>query len=463
MAICDDWRQWPAAGDLGSDSSGILKIVETFSWVKNWKQGLESGGWWHSFELPDGRHIEGVCSVEGLRHRIEQFPVPRDLRGARVLESGTWDGWFAFEMERRGADVLAIDCWDNPRFHQIHTALKSRIEYRQMDVYELTPATVGRFDIVLFMGVLYHLKHPLLALERVCAITKDLAAVDSFVLREEHRPGENVESRPVMEFYETEEFGGQFDNWCGPSLPCLMALCRTAGFARVEHRATLPYGACVACFRKWEPAPSSGKAAPVLLDVFHHTNFGINFQSRYDEYVGAWFRAPDDKISLETLQPQVDEFGVRAVHVSQSKEGVWQAQFKLPPGLPAGWHDVIVRTGGAASNPKRIAVDMPATASAVRITGLCDGTSWKPGMLDLREGSVLTVWVEGLPCNSDRANIHALLGGERLPVTFVSPENGQEPRQVNIPVPGEAPAGTLEVEILAGGCRSGPVEVRITR
>src|SRR6202022_2279415 len=113
--------------------------------------------------------------------------------------------------------------------------LNSRVEYRQIDMYELTPERVGRFDIVLFMGVLYHLKHPLLALERVCALTTHMAAVDSFTLREAHRPGEQVEQRPVMEFYETDEFGGQTDNWVAPSLVCLQAFCRTAGFAGGER------------------------------------------------------------------------------------------------------------------------------------------------------------------------------------------------------------------------------------
>src|SRR5258708_4834313 len=148
----------------------------TFSYVPRWKRELESKGWWHSFELPDGRRIDGVCGLQVLKDRIGQFPIPADLRGARVLDIGAWDGWFSFEMERRGADVLAIDCWDNPRFHRMRAALNSRVEYRLMDVYELTPETVGRFDIVLFMGVLYHLKHPLLALERVCAIATDMAA-----------------------------------------------------------------------------------------------------------------------------------------------------------------------------------------------------------------------------------------------------------------------------------------------
>src|SRR5439155_23813211 len=170
----------------------------------------------------------GVNTLESLKNRIGQFPIPEDLRGKRVLDIGTWDGWFAFEMERRGADVVAIDCWENPLFHEMHARLQSKVEYHELDIFDLTPERIGRFDIVLFMGVLYHLKHPLLSLERVCALTTDLAAVDSFILREQHRPGENVERRPVMEFYETSEMGGQTDNWVAPSLSCLMAFCRTA-------------------------------------------------------------------------------------------------------------------------------------------------------------------------------------------------------------------------------------------
>ena len=100
----------------------------------------------------------------------------------------------------------------------MHAILNSRVDYRQLDMYELTPERIGKFDIVLFMGVLYHLKHPLLALERVCALTKDFAAVESFILREEHRPGALVAERTFMEFYETEELGGQTDNWFGPRL-----------------------------------------------------------------------------------------------------------------------------------------------------------------------------------------------------------------------------------------------------
>src|SRR5579885_1949886 len=89
-------------------------------WVQEWNQERSAKGWWHSFELPDGTRIDGVHPLPVLRQRIGRFPIAEDLRGKRVLDIGAWDGWYSFEMERRGAEVLAIDNWDNPRFRQVH-------------------------------------------------------------------------------------------------------------------------------------------------------------------------------------------------------------------------------------------------------------------------------------------------------------------------------------------------------
>ena len=208
-----------------------------FSYIQDWNRKLRELGWWHSFEMPDGSLIEGVCSLDGLRRRLARFPIPADLTGKRVLDIGAWDGFFSFELEKRGAEVVAIDCWDNERFRLMRSMLNSRVDYRIHDMYELTPGTVGTFDIVIFFGVLYHLKHPLLALERVCALTNDLACVDTFV-------ADDGQPNPRMEFYEHAELGGQTDNWVGPNIPCLLAFCRTAGFARVEFRGTLEHSAC---------------------------------------------------------------------------------------------------------------------------------------------------------------------------------------------------------------------------
>ena len=72
-------------------------------------------------------------------------------------------------MERRGADVVAVDCVEFEEFHMARKLLGSSVDYRILDVDELTPQRVGRFDYVLFFGVLYHLRHPLLGLERIAA------------------------------------------------------------------------------------------------------------------------------------------------------------------------------------------------------------------------------------------------------------------------------------------------------
>jgi tRNA (mo5U34)-methyltransferase len=447
----------------GPTGGGVTTGSDHFEHIRDWAARRQSLGWWHSFDLPDGSHIEGVNSVEGLRKRLGQFPIPEDLRGKRVLDVGAWDGWFSFEMERRGADVLAIDVWDNPLFHEIHSVLQSRVEYRQMDVYDLSPARVGRFDIVLFMGVLYHLKHPLLALERVCSVTEDLTAVDSFVLKEQQDRRRREPSAPRMEFYETSELGGQTDNWVGPDVACLMAFCRTAGFARVELRSVLPDSACVACYRRWEPWVDRSEPAPQLRAAFHHTTFGINFSSDRDDYVSAKFESDADRLGIDDVRPEVGELGTRPIVVVRVDDGMWQANFKLPPGLSRGWHPVRVRVrNGPRSNDLPVAVDLPPPDGPVAIAAVQDGTTWERDELRLHSGNALTLWVEGLPENADRENVVVLLDGRRLPIAYIAPfDPDGRARQVNAEVPEGVPTGTSELVTRLGGHSSEPSPVRI--
>lgn len=423
---------------------------QPFDYVRDWQQRRSELGWWHSFELPDATIIEGVCGLASQRDRIAQFPIPKNLTGKRVLDIGAWDGWFSFEMERRGAEVLAIDNWDNPRFHEMRALLNSRADYRVIDMYDLTPDRVGRFDIVLFMGVLYHLKHPLLALERVCALTTEMAAIDSFVIRDEHRPGAGVEQRPVMEFYETNEFGGQTDNWVAPSVPCLMAFCRTAGFAQVELRSLLEKSACIACYRKWDSTPSA-QEGPELLDAVHDTNGGINFDSRRDEYVNAWFVWKSAALSCDDVKPEVGGLGVRPIDVKRFESDVWQVKLKLPPGLMPGWHDLRIRVAGSLPGSARaVAVDMPLEQTVLQINDLTDGATWTPGRVDLRQGLVLTLWVNGLSDNADRNNVRVAINGERAEVTYVASRRGQS-GQINVKVPADTPEGSATLEITLQG------------
>ena len=285
--------------------------------VPDWSAKLARTGWWHSMELP-GESIEGVRSVAEMRESLARFPVPEDLRGMRVLDIGAWDGWFTFEMERRGARATAVDCWDNPRFRYARERLGSGAEYVVADVYELSPERLGRFDLVLFFGVLYHLKHPLLALERVCALATEAVFVESWVTG--GKPG----GRPAMEFYEAGELGGQTDNWTGPNTACLLAFCRGAGFARVELRAVKDSRAHAACYRRWPPPEAGAGPAPELLKVAHNTGGGLNFSSRRDEYVSCWFRPAGAGLSRENVQPEVGGFGSRPLYVGRKEGGAWQ-------------------------------------------------------------------------------------------------------------------------------------------
>lgn len=431
-----------------------------FDHIRDWDARRVEKGWWHSFELPNGSLVEGVCSLAGLKNRLAQFPIPADLRGKRVLDIGCWDGWFSFELERRGAEVMAVDCWDNPRFRQMSAAYNSRVDYRQLDMYELTPRRVGRFDIVLFMGVLYHLKHPLLALERVCALATELAAVDSFVMREEQYPAE-ILRRSILEFFETDEMGGQTDNWHAFSLPALLGMCRVAGFARVELRSVLDFSACVACYRRWEEPEGPGEPPP-LHSALHMLNFGLNFHSDQDDYVSIWFDSPL-ALTIDNVQPEVSGFGARPLSVTELREHFWQVNFKLPPLPRAGWHEVRVRlASGPRSNPKSIALDLPFEVGRVRLGKVCDGTTWKPGELDLTKGSAISFWVEGLPENADLNNVTASLGGRKMRMLYLDPPAKQATggllsrfrrspaRQLNAGLTGDMTAGQASLVVRVG-------------
>ena len=436
----------------------VMSRPSTFKpgYGQGWQQMLSETGWWHSFELPGGRVIEGVNRLSAMRERLGQFPIPRDLAGRRALDIGCWDGWFSFELERRGAEVVAIDVWDNPRFREMHAIYNSRVDYRLMDVYELSPATVGMFDIVLFMGVLYHLKHPILALEKICSVTTDLAAVDSFILRDNF----DLKAQPLLHFYETDEFEGQIDNWCAPNRACLAAMCRTAGFARVEPAKILDYSAGFACYRHWDAPRATGHRAEILA-AFHNINYGVNCSWERDHYLSCTFKTAETKLTIGDVQPRVGGFGVRPVGVANRGGDMWQANFKVPPGLAPGWHPVtIALRGGPESEAARIAVDVPLPdACELKITGVRDGATWAGDQLDLKSGRTLCIWCEGLPDNADRNNVQIWLNGSRCVTLFVGPVTGSW--QVNAEVPAGMAPSDAEVVLKLGRSSSPPAKVHV--
>ena len=429
---------------------------------EDFSRELAGKGWYHSFELPDGTRIEGYNRLETLRTRWARFPLPDDLTGKRLLDIGAWDGWFSFEAERHGAAVTAIDCVEVANFLEMRRRLCSRVDYRIHDFYELPEAGLGVFDFVFCLGILYHLKHPLLALEIVCALTTDTAIVESFAIDadtwQEHRG-----DVPIMEFYETDELGNQLDNWIGPSVSCLMAMCRAAGFARVEFLHATGRHAGVACYRRWEPVPSgAGREPPQLVAAANSRTYGINFNTRKEEYLTCWFRASEPAVKREQLRVEVGDYGVPALYVRVEADGSWLANFRLPPGLKPGWAPVRLRLADSqwGAQTCRIAVDIPLRVDTLVLKGVCDGATWVVG--EVVGGGFVSCWVAGLPENCDRSNVRVHLGGTRLEVNFVGEPDGEGTRQVNAAVPGAMPKGEYPCHVECAGVRSGGLGLRVT-
>jgi tRNA (mo5U34)-methyltransferase len=196
--------------------------------------------WWHGgMELGDGVVTKGPSMP--AKDLLPRLNLPADLTGKTVLDIGTWDGFMAFECERRGAKkVVAVDSyvwdvanaalpWSTGRagFDLAHAAYASKVEAVECEVLDLSPDALGTFDIVLFLGVLYHMRHPLLALERVAAMTADLLIVESHVITDKA-------NTPLMRFYPGDELNKDGTNWWGPNACCIEAMLCDVGFAHVQ-------------------------------------------------------------------------------------------------------------------------------------------------------------------------------------------------------------------------------------
>jgi tRNA (mo5U34)-methyltransferase len=198
------------------------------------RSDVEKIRWWHPIDLGDGITTPGA-DVH-IRARLAEIQLPNDLSGKSVLDIGAWDGFFSFEAERRGARrVLATDsfCWDGggwgtkAGFELARRALKSRVEDKWITVPELSPETVGVFDVVLFLGVLYHMRHPLLVLERVASVTRGLLIMQTQV----DMVGID---RPALAFYPGTELNGDPTNWVGLNPAAVVAMLKDVGFGRVD-------------------------------------------------------------------------------------------------------------------------------------------------------------------------------------------------------------------------------------
>lgn len=211
----------------------------------------ELGPWFHNMELggvptaPD--HFLG--DYPRVKWRRFAHAIARDLRGRTVLDIGCNAGFYSIEMKRRGAArVVAID-HSEAYLAQARFAAEvagADIEFRRLSVYDVG-ALGERFDLVLFMGVLYHLRHPLLALDLV----REHVVGDLVVFQSMLRGSQEVEpvapdypfsatqhfdqpGYPKLHFIE-HEYARDWTNWWAPNRACAEAMLRSAGFAILER------------------------------------------------------------------------------------------------------------------------------------------------------------------------------------------------------------------------------------
>lgn len=418
----------------------------------------QQAGWYHSFVLPDGRPIEGYIPLEVLKERWAELGLPSDLKGRRVLDIGAWDGWFSFEAARRGADVVAVDRWENPKFQWLRTELGLPVEYVVADVYALPDLKLGLFDYVFFLGVLYHLRHPLLGLEIVASLTSEAAFIDSFVV--DGQVDAAVRAAPYLEFYETDELGNQLDNWYGPTLPAFLALCRAAGFVRVTPLSRRDDHRTLAAHRRWLPVGQPTDPAPASIEAREATNGGVNFRANSDQYVACRFDSVRLIASRREVLVEVGPFAAETLKLVREGSS-WLAIVRLPPGLSSGWWDVRLRTQSSAfSLPRAIAVDVPIDVDDLVLNGCRDGSSWQEKQIGRASGR-MSIWVTGLAANADRQNVRAWLGDRELSVCFVTPGQPAENRQVNLAIPETVPPGDYTLRVRHGGREAELRDVRL--
>ncbi len=193
---------------------------------------------WHQrFELAPGVWTPGVSSVPWL---CNAAGLPADLSGMTVLDIGTTNGGTAFELERRGASrVVAIDIFDPDWFglRALTEFLGSSVEYVRASVYELAGRFSEPFDLVIFWGVLYHLRHPLLALDNLRAVTRGEASLETAVCDAEIPRRERL--RSLARFYRGDELSKDPSNWFSPTVVALEDWCISAGF-EIERMGAWP-------------------------------------------------------------------------------------------------------------------------------------------------------------------------------------------------------------------------------
>jgi tRNA (mo5U34)-methyltransferase len=208
--------------------------------------------WWHSIDLGRGVVTPGAKGAEMpgggrafMQGELASLALP-DLRGKSVLDLGAHNGFYSFAAERLGASpVVALDyfAWIHESadardgspplgragFDVAHRILRSKVEPVVGDFMTIDLAALGCFDVVLFLGVLYHMPDPLGGMRRLAAVTSEVAVIESHAIAVVR-----ANDYALLEFLPGAELNDDPSNWFVPNDAGLRALCSAAGFSRTE-------------------------------------------------------------------------------------------------------------------------------------------------------------------------------------------------------------------------------------
>ena len=199
---------------------------------------LKKINWFHRIDLGNGVTTPGF---DDSATKLGQVRLPADLSGKSVLDIGAWDGFFSFEAERRGARrVVALDggVWrvgsiGKAGFEFARKVLDSKVEDVEMEVSEISVERLGQFDLVLFLGVLYHLPDPVSSFLKVASVAAREIIIETHVDMVE-------QAVSSIALYAGDECANDPTNWCGPNQAAVEAMLRLAGFKTIKSFPVTP-------------------------------------------------------------------------------------------------------------------------------------------------------------------------------------------------------------------------------
>jgi len=227
--------------------------------------------WHHSIRLFPDLLTKGGKSEDLLARERAAILGPLVLENRSVLDVGSWNGYFAFEAKRAGAArVIASDslCWNLPAFRGRETfdlareCLDLDIDTMVIDPTEL-PGDLAPVDVVLFLGVFYHMHDPIAVLKNTASLAREVLVIET------HQDLLDLD-RPGMAFYPRDTLNGDPSNWWGPNPECMFELLESIGWTQVYYQPHPVVGSgrgIYHAFRSAEAAQRLFRGGPGVLDL----------------------------------------------------------------------------------------------------------------------------------------------------------------------------------------------------